>query len=59
MPLPPWLKADIDDGMNPDEVLAVECSSCGRYLGQWRELEDDDSLWIAEGLCYECWNEEG
>ena len=55
--LPQHLKADISDGIDPNEVLAVECNSCGKYLGQWYEFDDADSPWIDEGLCEECWDE--
>ena len=56
MPIPSHLQADLHDGMDPNEVLAVECQKCGEYLGQLGEWADDDAPWADEELCYRCWN---
>lgn len=53
--LPPHLRADLRDGINPARVLSVYCKVCGEYVGRYSEIEDlkDEDDYV----CKECEDE--
>ncbi len=58
MPLPRDLQADIDDGMNPVQVLAVYCKRCEEYLGQISDFTDIEGFDEDNYLCEDCERED-
>lgn len=52
--LPRHLQADINDGMNPDQVLAVYCKVCGEYQGQVSDFTDIVGFDEDNYVCEDC-----
>ena len=54
MHLPNDLQADIEDGMDPDQVLAVYCKVCEEYLGQFSDFTDIVGFDEDNHVCEDC-----